>query len=400
MSRIILAWELGGNYGHISRLVPLIASLKMNGHDVSLIVRDISTARQFTQHLDVLVLQTPLSQPRKQYLQPISFADVIANAGFDSFENLYALVRGWHDLFKLLHPDVVVAEYAPVAILSSKLANIPCLRVDTGFAIPPDVSPWPSFRPWLRVASEQLLVREMELLAEINHVAAALRKPKFGQLYEAVRSDLTLITSVPELDHYPGRKNGRYIGPLSGLICESTSSWPIGDGSRIFVYIRPFSGFEKILEILVSGRFRSIVVIPDIDASQAAKLTNDRLTVLNYPVEIGCILRNADLVISHAGHGLSSAALMAGVPVLAIPTQIEQLMLTNIMEQLGIGKMLSLRAVKNNSLAAIQSVMSGSVMRKKALRIAAKYADYDLRSTLTRLVTTIERLPASINIRR
>lgn len=400
MSRILLAWELGGNYGHIGKMVPVVNMLRQNGHEVALVVRDVVTARYFIDATDILILQTPSYLSRKSRQQPVSFADIIANCGFDVFESLAALVSSWGGLFSLFQPDVIVAEYAPLAVFSARVWGIPCLRVDTGFSIPPEISPWPSFRPWLKTGRKQLLEREAKLLTIANQVLEMNGKHRCRYLYEVIRADHTLITSVPELDHYQGRRAGNYIGPLSNLPCEKSKEWHLEAVPRIFAYLRPFPGLRKVLEGLDASGFHAIVVVPGIDQRLIDEFTNDQLVVLDQPVGLEGILKNADLVISHAGHGLSSAALMAGVPSLAIPTQIEQMMLTKTLERLGVGKALSIQRINHDCSSAIISMVADQALHERTREFADKYADYDASRTIYRLVKTIERLPDAINQRR
>ena len=41
MSRIFIAWELGGGMGHIQRLYPVAKGLRARGHEVVFAVRDL-----------------------------------------------------------------------------------------------------------------------------------------------------------------------------------------------------------------------------------------------------------------------------------------------------------------------------------------------------------------------
>ena len=64
MARILLAWELGGGLGHVTRLEPLARELVRQGHDVKLFTSgDSARPLNFAQLL------------RKRFVnQPVSFA--------------------------------------------------------------------------------------------------------------------------------------------------------------------------------------------------------------------------------------------------------------------------------------------------------------------------------------
>jgi UDP-N-acetylglucosamine:LPS N-acetylglucosamine transferase len=55
------------------------------------------------------------------------------------------------------------------------------------------------------------------------------------------------------------------------------------------------------------------------------------------PLKLSAILRDCDLVISHAGNGTVAATLLAGIPQLLLPTQLEQMLLSRRVVELGAG---------------------------------------------------------------
>jgi len=59
MSRILIAWEMGRNWGHLSRLVPLAKRLKSRGHSVLAVVRDIAAASATLGPAEVTFIQGP-----------------------------------------------------------------------------------------------------------------------------------------------------------------------------------------------------------------------------------------------------------------------------------------------------------------------------------------------------
>lgn len=394
MGRFLLAWELGGNYGHLARLAPVIRELGARGHDLACAVPDLAlTASSSRDCSAVVVLQAPRCTEPGLCGPPVSFCDILKECGFGSPDRLRGVVRGWHGLFEVFRPDAVVAEYAPSAVFAAGLAGIPCLRMDTGFAVPPDVAPWPCFRPWLKVSRHQLLAGENRMLATVNELRADYGRRGHEQLFQAVRADVTLLTTVPELDHYPVRRGGHYIGPLPGVPAGRSVAWPEGHGSGIFCYLRPFRELDMLLRVLKESGNRSIVVVPGCGRELYDRYHGDRLHIFGEPVMLPELLGGADLVVSHGGHTLASEAILAGVPVLALPTQVEQMMLAQALARQGIGK-----GIARNRLAArfadtLHGMVSDMSIKRRTRELARKYAAYDGGETLRRLVNTIERLP-------
>ena len=70
MARILFAWELGGDYGHLARLLPVAQALKAGGHEVVFAVRDLLGAEAIlaphqirSNTIAPTFIETPLTAP-------------------------------------------------------------------------------------------------------------------------------------------------------------------------------------------------------------------------------------------------------------------------------------------------------------------------------------------------
>ena len=59
MARILLAWEMGSNLGHVSRLLPLGRRLRSHGHGVLAVVRDLEAAAKVLAPAGIPFIQAP-----------------------------------------------------------------------------------------------------------------------------------------------------------------------------------------------------------------------------------------------------------------------------------------------------------------------------------------------------
>ena len=131
MAHFHLAWELGGDPAHAGRLRVIAQALLARGHAVSLSVRDLGQARRLLGALNVTMLQAPLwLHGAGQHAA--SLAEIMLASGYREAQSLDALVRGWRSALQLLKPDVVVAEFAPTALLIFRRPRsapaLPCRR--------------------------------------------------------------------------------------------------------------------------------------------------------------------------------------------------------------------------------------------------------------------------------
>lgn len=393
MSRILFAWELGANFGHLSKQLPVARVLRSRGHEVLFASKDIGIAHRTLAKDGFRFVQSPLPRVRgKPIREPVSFADILAEAGFSDHETLSGLIRAWQSLFEVYRPDVLVGDYAPVAQLAARLSGLPCMQLATGFDCPPAVAPFPCFRPWLGVTKEALLEKEKLLLKNLNAICSRQNVPVFSSLQRALRADVTLLATLPELDHYP-RRDGRYIGPLFAVDDGAEFHWPERDAPRIFVYLRQYPKLPEILEALSQCGANVIAFIPGIGDEQRQAFASEHLRISASPVKLAHLLPRMNLAIAHAGHGLAAASLLAGVPMLMIPTNIEQWLLTRNIGHLGAGIGVARDAIQDGFAPALEQLLTDTAYQEKAGAIAGKYGSYNQSQVVERIANTVERLP-------
>ena len=397
MSRILIAWELGEAYGHISALLPLARRLRERRHEILFSVKDTGTASQILKDEGFAFIQAPLvAVARKRRQQPLSFADILAQAGYADRDTLAGLIQAWQGIFQLFNPDILVAEYAPVAQLAARLARRANLQLHTGFSLPPDIAPFPCFRPWPQPAGEKLLQREAELLQNINSVCRDQGFPEFPSLQKALKGDIDLLATLPEIDHYRRRKNGPFIGPITTTDEGLDIRWHQEKQPRIFASLKPGPGIRAVLEALRKSGADVITCIPGADGELAA-MAGRRLRICPSRVRLSGLLRSMNLAISNASHGTVAAMLMAGVPMLTIPTTMEQWMLSRCLQRLRIGIEVGQDRIADEFSPAFKRLLSDHRHRNAAMRLAQKYEGYSAGDVLERLVRTIEKLPCRIN---
>lgn len=65
MSRILFAWEMGGNPGHIARDLPLAIACREAGHDVLFAVKDLSFCVDAAREVGIDFVQAPVMRSKQ-----------------------------------------------------------------------------------------------------------------------------------------------------------------------------------------------------------------------------------------------------------------------------------------------------------------------------------------------
>lgn len=397
MARIVYAWELGEDYGHIASFMPFALKLREQGHEVIFIIRDLSSAESVVGRYGFHLLQSPLWNkflPELPDFQ-LSFADILIRHGFHSQEGLTGLVRAWNALLSLLRPDLIVADYSPVALLAARGYGLPRAVFGTGFCAPPRVSPLPALRHWTNRPQESLQHSEQHVLAVANAVLAQMGGQPLQMVAELFDAEENFLCTFPELDHYPHRGDARYWGPIYNISQGVAVDWPAGEGKCIFAYIKAqHPNFETLLDYLGGSGHRVVVFAAGIVPSQIEKFQSGRMVVSSQPVDLSRLIGSCDLAVCHAGHGTLGAMLLAGVPVLLLPLNLEQDLAANRVDKLGAGMVVDIQARPDDFAPLFETLLNEASYKRNAQAFALKHADFNQAAQLDRMAARIGEILA------
>lgn len=361
MSRILFAWELGGNFGHLGQFLPVAERLRADGHETLFAVRDLPQAARFLDARGFPYCQAPIFHPRfeDKPAEPESYPEILRLHGWGTREDLSALLRAWGELYRWVRPDAVVASHAPSALLAARGSPVARIGLGTGFECPPAVSPLPALRPWARVSMEALAKSEAQVLDTANAaVAAAGCGAAAAALCDLLRGDDELLCTFPLLDHYGGRADSQYLGALYVDSAGMPPAWPSAGGKRVFAYLRPkVHGFERLLADLAQHEASALVFSPGIGEDLVRRHASAQMAFVREPVCIAEVAGRCDLAIGHGGHGMTAAFLQAGVPMLFLPTQLEQYRTAWSVSRYGAGRLAPATAAEQGFAAELSALL-------------------------------------------
>ena len=391
MSSILIAWELGGNHGHLARCLPIAEGLRQRGHHVTFAVRDTRTAAELLGPAGFPFLQVPLPATRTRLPRPpANYAEILLGEGYADPLSLRGMVRAWQAILQLSRSDVVLADHAPTALLATQLAGVPHLAIGNGFAIPPAVSPLPSLRPWEPIPEARLLHACTSIDAAIAGVANQFGCKEPISLRDLFGKD-DLLDTFSELDHYGERKRGNYIGPIFSRAGARCVAWQEAQGKKIVAYLRPeIPGFFALMAALSDLDAEKLCVIPGLRVEHARRLAGRRLRIALKPVALGHLLDTADVAVSYGGSGTTSAAILSATPLLLVPHFVEQYLGGRPIEALGAGIMVSEDRTKEIFAKNLTTLLEDTRYRACARQFADKYADFTPQQAVLKAITAIE----------
>ncbi len=379
--------------GHVSVLRPVTKALIAQGHRVIAALKDITKAATLSPDGQIPCLQgpvrlTPIAAP---YELPSTFAHILHNAGFGRADELRPMVNAWRALYDLVRPDLILFQHSPTAILASYAHGIKGANIGTGFCCPPDRSPLPDWRPYLKNDAAQLRRDELHVREIMNQMLVEWgRAPldKVTDLY--TRLDEMILSTFSELDHFGARADSCYWGTWSeghGRLIE----WPSGHGPKIFGYLKPFPGLPALLDYLVRRRLPTVIYGPTIDRQFRDRYRCETLRFAMQPVELEYAGQQCDLAILNATHGTTASMLLAGKPVLQIPLYLEQQLSADNVARMGAG--LSADCGRGSQIVNQLDVMlENHSYRAAAHRFAERYADFDRHQQMERLQNRVEEI--------
>ncbi|REK15827.1 MAG: hypothetical protein DWQ37_08390 [Planctomycetota bacterium] len=287
-------------------------------------------------------------------------------------------------MFDLVAPEVVVMDFSPTALLALQRWPARTVLLGSGHACPPDVSPLPDMCPWRDNYPDRLRATEDQVLAHLNRQLdqqGAATLDRVGQLF--ARVDANLLTTFPELDHYPERGDGDYRGVIGQLPGERPD-WPKGQRPRVFVYLKPSASCDALLSELRRRELSTLAFMPKCNAAQ-----HGTLRITDRPLAIDEIASSCDLAIVNAGHNTVARLLVAGRPILALPISGEQETVANNAARVGAAKKAAVDRPED-ALPALEAMLKDDTYARAAQQFSCKYADFDVDRALETILDSLE----------
>jgi hypothetical protein len=400
MPRILIAWELGSGLGHVGPLRPVAEALSRRGHVVAIAVPNVELCRQAFAGTGVEVHDAPrLPISEKRLKVPCTYSDVLHDCGYSLAENLSAAVQAWRAIIDDFQPDLLLADHSPTALLASRGRNLATATIGISFACPADISPLPSLRreiptPHWAAEIEQTVLANMNA-ALTAHDAEPLERVSqiFGE------TDHNYLLTLETLDHYrawrePSSDHTSYwpaAGSLPGVPCDWPTGSGVADAPRVFVYLRRNEPLLSILRGLAFKKYPTICYAPHLSEADVACFTGSSVNVSTRPVDVPRLAQECSVAVLHGGNTTACQFLLAGVPMLILPTMLEQQLTGERIEELRVGRCAPLESIDIIS-GSLEQLIEDSTFQQRARQLSNQLNPDREEATLKRLADDIEEL--------
>ena len=212
-----------------------------------------------------------------------------------------------------------------------------------------------------------------------HHWRRAARAP--ATLADVMEGDLTLFPDVPGLAPVTGcPPTAGYVGPILWEPPTPAPEWLDHLDPNRTIYVSAGStGTRELFDLAIAAfggrRYDVVMAAGELDVAVPASAANIRLA--RYVPGLA-VMRRSAISINHGGNGTVYQALACGVPIVGIPSHVDQQLQLQLCERAGVGRKLAARETTPAQLrGAVDGVLCSPRVRHRARDLAAEIAGYD-----------------------
>lgn len=367
MGRVLIAWELGGNLGHVVALTAVARDLRDRGHGVTFALRDLTNAGLIARE-GFQFFPAPMPVRGRVMATYPSYAEMLSGETFSCAEAALNGARAWRSIIGATRPDLLLADHAPMALLAARGLGLRTAIFGVPFSVPAAGRPLPVFlQDHANAAAE-----EERVLERLNGALDALHAPPLEQVSDLYRSDATLLQTLPELDCFSPRAPDSYLPPDATDAGDAVPAWPAARGQKALVYLKAGPWVLPVLEALAASGASTVAYI-DRRSGARGPIERPGLFVSDVPYKASAMIPQADIVVCHANHGTVVSSALAGKPLLMMPNHLEQALTAQCVEGAGFGVTASGTPAASLVSRCLERLRPGAAAHAQAAGLRQRY---------------------------
>ncbi len=397
---LLYCWELGDGYGHIGAFSGMARLLSQRSVRLSAVVKRRQPALELIEPYCEHIIDAPknIQKPGEKGMA-LTFAELIWRCDFYDQSRLLKRVTEWVNIFNELRPQLLILDHSPTALLAAAVVGTPCILYGTGFHVPLNEYPCNGFFKSSALDIDTLKRGEAILVENINAVLAAFEKPAISALFSLYQPCPKLFHTFRELDHFQGRTDADYFGPLQDVGVGLEPEWPEVPGPRVFVYLSAdvLPALGALLQALESMQVSCLVYCSGLSGEAVNRFQRPNIRFAPGLLNMRATLRNCRLGICHGGMGTTSYMLLNKIPILALPRHLEQRITAQTIHKQGWGLAVEYRSPAIPYARLLTDLLSNPKYRTSLNRFAKKYKNYNHGQSLQRATNAVLEHLASVS---
>ena len=286
-----------------------------------------------------------LGRGRANPMEPsaITHGEMLASTIFGPEEEIASHVGAWRDVFARAKPDVVIADYAPGAVLAAR-GHLPLVNIGDGYTLPPaDLANFPRLWP----GGGELLHDEAEMARRISAALARFGAPPLTSYPDLNRASAQATLTIPAFDPYRAVRREGWLG--AGPF--TPPNLPSENRRGLFVSLHEDRQFDTpLMEAIAESGAGGMVVIPNM-LRKTRKMFE--ATGFETPEELqplDRVLERYGGLLHAGGMGTAIAAAAKGVPQVVVYVDLEKYLTGQALEERGAGISLNRRSLTKPQL--------------------------------------------------
>ena len=360
---------------HVSRLLEIAKILREHNHEI--VFAGYGKYLQIAQEAGFIIEELPY----------ISIEQIIDAVRTQKLNRLYRLseleqfIEAEIAFLKLIKPDMVLIDNRPTARTSADYCNIKTVAVLNVHMSLYRKLPFFSLGDYFELlrcfdpieTKIECWFYDTFVMKDLNKIRKKMGLTRYlGNQHE--EGDLSLLADIPEFNPVSFLpKHAHYVGPITwhnDLPAPACLNLLADNRKTVYVSLGSESLDELIVELGQLVPLGLQIVIACGKATAALNYDPPPYVYLEEYVNAEKLLPKCDIVCCHGGNGTLYQALTYGLPIVAVATHAEQNIGAKRIEQLGLGRALTLNEIKRRGASAlseaVRQVLECTEMREMA----------------------------------
>jgi UDP:flavonoid glycosyltransferase YjiC (YdhE family) len=376
---LVLAYFHG--LGHLMRSMAVAVALQERGHSVLFACAeqaiDIPQSAGLRCHTIRELPPFSVEENKVQSIQP-------AQSGRSRLADPFYLQQCLEDELALINsfsPNMILFDFRITAGISAAQAGIPSLSIfNTKFFVHPFPEIWPQVAQELqhlgipeqsrkKLLGDVMIIPDFSFFEPLSCIPTEIMG-RIASIVREIRYVGPLLRTMPRDLPDKNEIKTRFCQEETPLIFITFGGMATG-----------FSVLKEVLEglaglkghfIVVTGMNIDPMLVQEIAQSLTQNSPHTTITLKGYSDDTLQYMKAADVAIIHGGHTTVMEGILCGTPLICIPLQKEQEENAQRVVDLGVGKIIEAKNVKQEIACSVQHILSNSSLVQTSTQIATK----------------------------